>query len=147
MRVNDQERDPDVRFEFGHQTDAPSQARKALRPLFQDDGDPIAEAVMLSASELVSNVILHTDDGGTMQAWDPKPDIPFRLQVDDHRHGVELQPHEAADPIGGRGLGIVAALADRWGVEATADGKCVWAAFSRPAAGEASSTPETLGNT
>ena len=124
-------RDPDVRFEFGNDETAPRRAREALWALFTGSDDPIADAVMLTASELVSNVVRHTDSSGLLQAWDPKPDIPLRLEVKDYYPGL---PAIATDPVvGGRGLAIVDKVADAWGVDPTTDGKVVWAEFNRPA--------------
>lgn len=120
---------PEVHFEFDNDPNAPRRARRALTPLFVDPNDPIADAVGLAASELVSNVVNHTDRGGRMDAWDPKPDVPLRLEVKDHEPAA---PYIPVNPVvGGRGLSIVDAVADEWGVEPTVDGKIVWAEFNR----------------
>lgn len=128
---------PDVRFEFDHEPGAPRQARRALDPLFNSDPeDPIAEAVRLTASELVSNVVQHTEDGGSMHAWDPKPNVPFRLEVRDHDHllhtRTDVPESDPLDDAGGRGLVIIDQVADDWGVDRTDEGKTVWAEFNRP---------------
>jgi hypothetical protein len=125
------ERAPDVRLEFDNNAAAPRQARQALSILFTDRDDPIADTVTLAASELVSNVVRHTNSSGVMQAWDPKPDVPLRLEVEDF---LPTLPAIATDPVfGGRGLKIVDTLADAWGVDPTINGKVVWAEFNRPA--------------
>jgi hypothetical protein len=124
-------RPPDVHFEFENDPSAPRRARRALAPLFTDPRDAIADAVNLAASELVSNVVLHTAFGGQMNAWDPKPDVPLRLEVHDHAPVIPVAPHHP--DVTGRGLGIVDDVSDAWGVEPTADGKIVWAEFNRPA--------------
>jgi anti-sigma regulatory factor (Ser/Thr protein kinase) len=132
---------PDVQFEFDHDLSAPRGARQKLARWFKDPSDPIADDVELAASELVSNVVLHTDDGGTMKAWDPKPDVPLRLEVEDHDMRVPssngLPP---ATDAGGRGLAIVDTVAGAWGVDRTPSGKIVWAEFTRP---DPKSEPET----
>lgn len=136
MDESDRQGPPDVRFDFGHESGAPKRARHALDPLFDaDPEDPIADAVRLTASELVSNVVLHTDDGGSMVAWDPKPDIPLRLEVEDNDHTL---PTRGGPPreVGGRGLEIVDGVSDEWGVDPTDEGKIVWAEFKRPATPE-----------
>ncbi len=66
-----------------------------------------------------------------MQAWDPKPDIPFRLEVADTDPAIPQIPNEPR-PVGGRGLDIVEAISDDWGVQPTGSGKVVWAEFNRP---------------
>ena len=124
--------EPGVRFEFANDESAPSLARRALSPMFDGPADPIADAVTLTASELVTNVVRHTDSTGVMQAWDPTPDIPLRLEVEDHDPAIPVIVDEPV--VGGRGLMIVDTLADAWGVEPTADGKVVWAEFNRPPA-------------
>jgi anti-sigma regulatory factor (Ser/Thr protein kinase) len=121
---------PDVEYEFDHDLGASRQARQALQPLLSDPDDPIADDVRLAASELVTNVVVHTADGGSMRAWDPKPDVPLRLEVEDHDGGTPESPHPTP-PVGGRGLRIVDQLADDWGVTQTATGKVVWAEFDR----------------
>jgi two-component sensor histidine kinase len=85
----------------------------------------------LSASELVTNVIRHTDSGGEMRAWDPKPDAPFRLEVDDNDDTPLVRRNPDIDDPTGRGLRVVDGSADEWGVEQTPTGKTVWAEFDR----------------
>ena len=120
---------PDLSFAFDHDASSPRRARRALDPLLNDDDDPIAADVEVVVSELVSNVVQHTSDGGTVEAWDPKPDVPFRIEVSDTDHASHA-PHSANDE-GGRGLRIVDHLADTWGVEQNSKGTTVWAEFDR----------------
>jgi hypothetical protein len=117
---------PDVTFEFDHDEDAPLGARRALRPLFPQP-DPLADDVELVATEFVSNVIRHTDDGGHLDAWD---EDPLRLEVTDTDPTLPV-PAGYADERGGHGLRIVDELADDWGAAAEANGKTVWAEFQR----------------
>ena len=121
---------PDIEFDFDHSLESPRRARKALEPLFTDDADPISDAVELAASELVTNVVIHTADGGSMRAWDPKPDVPLRLEVED-LDDSRPEPRAPSDN-GGRGLFIVDSVADAWGIQPTETGKFVWAEFNRP---------------
>ena len=137
---NDDRPEPDVRFDFGHDIAAPRLAREALEPLIDEPGDPIADKVRIVASELVTNVVLHTDDGGSMLAWDPKPNIPFRLEVADRDHATPKKPTEPL-LIGGHGLEIVDACTDEWGVQRSDTGKVVWAEFNRPIPGSAVAEP------
>ena len=96
-------RDPDVAIGFDHDAGAPRKARAAVRPLISTPGDPIALEVETVTSELVSNVIQHTDGGGTLKAWDPTPDVPLRLEVADQGNG-EPEPVLQAEgaEVGGR---------------------------------------------
>jgi len=122
-------RSPDVSIEFENDPGAPAAVRRGLRPLFSSPSDPIADSVELVASELVSNVVQHTDGGGTAQAWDPDPDVPFLLEVTDSGSGEPAAATPNDD--GGRGLRIVDDIADRWGVNPRTHGKTVWAEFDR----------------
>jgi hypothetical protein len=120
----------DFRFEFGHSTRAPRDGRVALTGFFDDPDDPLREDVQLAATELITNVIQHTDSGGMLEAWDPKPDVPLRLEVSDFaRPAPRVVEHPGAD--GGFGLRIINTIADAWGVIPTATGKVVWAEFDR----------------
>src|SRR5205085_1114031 len=81
--------------------------------------------VALITTELVTNAVAHAR-------------TPFTVTIDlaGQRLRVEICDGCTAQPviqraptetdIGGRGLLIVAALADRWGVESEVDGKSVW---------------------
>ena len=126
MSQHDGHHAPDVSHEFANHPDAPRAARQALRPLFPNDGT-IADDVTLVASELVSNVVQHTDAGGLMEAWS---DDPFVLNVTDFGSTVP-RLHSDADEHGGRGLHIIDDLADDWGTTPHAHGKTVWATFDR----------------
>lgn len=117
---------PDISFEFGKDITAPRAARAALEPLFSSDGE-LAANVGLVVSELVSNVVMHTDNGGRLDAWNADP---LRLEVRDHDPSLPV-PTTGSCELGGRGLRIVAGVADRWGAVASRDGKLVWAEFSR----------------
>jgi hypothetical protein len=121
--------EPDVAFEFSNDPTAPRAARVALGPLFPGDGE-FADDVSLVASELVSNVVLHTAEGGHMHAWDADP---LRLEVHDHDPTLPAPTGDATDN-GGRGLDIVDGIADDWGARLDGEGKTMWAEFRRPAA-------------
>ena len=84
----------------------------------------VAEDVTMVVSELVSNAVVHGK-------------APITLSL--HRHGRivcgEVTDHSIVwpsplpagpDSEHGRGLAIVAAYADRWGVESAPRGKTVW---------------------
>ena len=114
---------------FDHDIHAPTDARHLLGDLMSDDDDPVAAPAALVASELVSNVVLHTADGGVFRAWDPRPDVPVRIEVEDPDPNM---PEEHAErSVGGRGLTIVAAVAEAAGEARTERGKGVGAEFDR----------------
>jgi len=117
---------PAVSIEFGKDLNAPRAARAALESLFLSNA-PLAADVGLVASELVSNVVVHTDNGGRIDAWDTDP---VRVEVRDHNPRLPAPPPDH-DGVGGRGLRIVEGIADRWGATPARDGKLVWAEFRR----------------
>jgi anti-sigma regulatory factor (Ser/Thr protein kinase) len=117
-------------------------ARQRLVTELRDSLPPmlLADAVAVLA-ELVGNAVLHADPlpGGVIRvAWrlragggDERPVLQVRVT-----DGGALEPPrirtEPVDAIDGRGLGIVAALSDRWGVERDGLGQSVWAEVSVP---------------
>jgi hypothetical protein len=124
---------PAVRFGFGHDVDAPRRARQLMQQMFGDEHDPFTEGVQIAASELVTNVILHTGDGGELRAYCPPSGGPLRLEVEDRLPDAPAVrspgPHESS----GRGLRIVGDVSRAWGVLGSPSGKVVWAEFDRPA--------------
>jgi len=82
-----------------------------------------ADAVLV-LSELVTNAVLHA--GGADRVAVECLDGSIRISV----HDKTTDPAEVADEtrdVGGRGLRIVEALADRWGTDPLGAGKVVWA--------------------
>ncbi len=124
--------------QYVHQADPEglAEARAALRQALGDwELTEIADDVELAAGELLVNVLLHTEGGAvlTLEVL-PDPVRRVRLSVQD-RSSVwprRRTPGEAA--TSGRGLLMIDALAQRWGVEPRGDGKAVWCEFG-PAAG------------
>lgn len=114
------------------------------------------DTLVLLTSELVTNGVLHArtplsvavcadDRGLTVEVHDsdPRPPTPRSRRVDllaDIDRAIAIQPPDdppddrhstvAVGPAGaigaGRGLLLVEALADEWGVQLMADGKSVW---------------------
>lgn len=105
--------------------------------------------VVAIAAELVGNAILHADPlpGGVLRvAWRVHRTGPgwlvAVLVTDGGAAGVPSIRTVDPDADDGRGLTIVAALADRWGVRKDGLGQSVWAELSAPAPpGPASSAP------
>jgi len=123
--------EPDVTLRFDHDYGAPKAARSAIKGLLDDPEDPIGDDVELATSELVTNVVVHTDHGGELRAWDPQPDVPMTIEVEDSDDHVPA-PLATPPAVGGRGLHIVEEVADAWGVESLdGTGKIVWAEFDR----------------
>lgn len=100
---------------------------------FGDGHDDDGQRAMLLVSELVSNAVLHAETAAVVEIGCSGPSsapATLHLSVSD---GVTsgIEPALAGDPtpIGaasGRGLRIVDAFADRWGVSIDVAGKTVW---------------------
>ncbi|MFI9123429.1 ATP-binding protein [Streptomyces bikiniensis] len=102
------------------------EVRHALRELLRKWGDPGASDVAeLLTSELVTNALVHTDHGAVVTATV----VPEQLRVEVRDFVPGLRAPEAPpadDRTNGRGLVLVQALADSWGVEDQGAGKVVW---------------------
>jgi anti-sigma regulatory factor (Ser/Thr protein kinase) len=105
-------------------------ARRFVHGILADS--PRADDIEIIASELVTNAIRHTPAG--------EPDGEFtvtvrtgpgwaRLEVHDTGSGEWNADPDSGDPDAeyGRGLAIIAALADKFGHTVDADGQIVWA--------------------
>jgi anti-sigma regulatory factor (Ser/Thr protein kinase) len=107
--------------------------RRAVRETLEAWGEhEIISDAELVVSELASNVLLHADS-------------PFRVTMARVDAGIRVSVHDA-DPLSdpkrraltpeatsGRGVAMIALLANRWGTEHGADGKIIWAELaSRP---------------
>ncbi|WP_189166690.1 ATP-binding protein [Sphaerisporangium melleum] len=116
----------------------------------------IADDVVLTVGELLGNAVTHGAPPVRLSLWAGTGE--FCVRVTDHGPGRPRQLDLAADAVHGRGLAIVAALADDYGVTPTPDGtgKTVWArwrfpsqnatptaAIALPPPPQAESTPES----
>lgn len=108
--------------------------------------DARAGDVLLCVSELATNALRHgvpPGRGFRIHLYLDPTDGLLRVEVHDSGEGeVRLGDEGAApDAEGGRGLLLVAALADKWGVGERNPGKVVWCEFEvrgrtpRPASG------------
>ena len=84
-----------------------------------------SQQLVLIGSELVTNAVLHarTELTLTLELRDDR----VRISVKDQSRAPATLRNYRPDALTGRGLGVVAALSDTWGVSAAADGKVVWA--------------------
>lgn len=87
----------------------------------------LADTAELLSSELVTNALLHTGQGAVFDAA-LTADLRLRIEVQD---GAARLPGRRRDPeaeyaTSGRGLVLVEALADSWGVQLRGDGKVTW---------------------
>ncbi|MEK9520000.1 ATP-binding protein [Streptomyces sp. NPDC087908] len=85
----------------------------------------LSDSATLALTELVANVVRHVP-GRRCSVLILREPYGLRVEVAD---GVPGAVHaKAAGPLdeGGRGLVLVEAVTDRWGVDERADGKTVW---------------------
>ena len=80
--------------------------------------------LLVVVSELVTNVIRHTGNGGTMRLWVDGERV--RVEVDDSIPALS-PASTVVNQHGGRGLALVARLSTAWGVDIHPAGKTVWA--------------------
>ena len=92
--------------------------------------DDVADSAVLAVSELATNVILHTTSQMTLCLHLTSPTTVWIGVGDDSSRPAT--PHRTGDQdVGGRGLMIVALLADAWGVDPSpSGGKTVWLTLS-----------------
>jgi anti-sigma regulatory factor (Ser/Thr protein kinase) len=92
-----------------------------------DDASPeVRESATVMVSELATNALLHAASGFVLRI--DRDDASVTVSVTDRGDGgvPRLRDPQSTDPHG-RGLRIVDALADEWGVETTWDGgTTVW---------------------
>jgi anti-sigma regulatory factor (Ser/Thr protein kinase) len=99
--------------------------RRSAAELLSGQPDETVQDVLLVITELVDNVVQHTEGGGELRVR--RDEGTVWVEVHDHsRTFPQLQRHDPRRP-GGRGLLLVAAVTDRWGSQPTSTGKLVWA--------------------
>lgn len=110
---------------------APGEARRFVREhlgFWECDG--LIESATLVVSELVTNAVLHGhSDCRVRLTLGPEA---LRIEVEDEGPGEpEVQPVDI-ERFGGRGLLLVSAVSERWGIEhLEVGGKVVWAELAR----------------
>lgn len=109
---------------------APATVRRSVQALSEHISDDLLDDLLLLADEVVTNGLLHAPEDNTwllvrVLAY-PNPALPVRVEVIDSGGGFEPELKEP-DPedTGGRGLFLVDAIADRWGVDSN-NGTRVW---------------------
>lgn len=111
---------------LGEERDMPRQTRRLVREALGEELAHLADDVGMVVTELATNALLHgsppaeltmrvlADGAVRLELTDTSPVLPVRARAD-----------QAA--MTGRGLALVDAIADRWGVQRLAVGKVVWA--------------------
>ncbi len=124
---------PELELELGAEPDAASRARRHAAAVLQDEpGDTVADAQLI-LTELVTNAQLH--GAPPIRVRTRREDDRVRVEVEDSGRRMLVLPRRSVDAMTGRGLSLVAALSDVWGVtQAAGGGKVVWAELGAPRA-------------
>jgi two-component sensor histidine kinase len=109
----------DIRRHMCHEPRAPTEARAALRPLEGEIDPDTFETLRVLVTELVANSVRHVEAEAT-----DRIELSVRasgrkvyVEVADSGKGFQPAPQHDLEATSGRGLLIVDALCDRWGVD------------------------------
>ncbi|MFF3542735.1 SpoIIE family protein phosphatase [Streptomyces platensis] len=106
-----------------------AEARRQVRDVLHDWADPDqVDSAVLMVSEMVTNVLLHTDGDALLVAEITGERGARRIRVDVADSSDEL-PHRRSPgelASSGRGLMLLELLAGAWGVDPRGDGKSTW---------------------
>ncbi|MCQ4080852.1 ATP-binding protein [Streptomyces sp. RB6PN25] len=86
--------------------------------------DSVRDTAALLASELITNTLQHSGGSAVLAAL-PLVDV-VRLEVYDSSTRTPRKREADEEATSGRGLMLIEALAESWGVDPSSDGKCVW---------------------
>ncbi|MFJ5547224.1 SpoIIE family protein phosphatase [Streptomyces sp. NPDC093225] len=107
-------------------------ARRQIRELLHDWADPEqVDAAELMVSEMVTNVLLHTD-GDAMLLAEAVGELGrrrLRVEVADGSDELPHMRHPNEMSSSGRGVLLMEMLADDWGVDPRGEGKSIWFAL------------------
>ncbi|WP_280695992.1 ATP-binding protein [Kitasatospora sp. GP82] len=111
---------------------AVSAVRHRLRAALSRWGVPeLADTAELLTSELVTNALVHTGRGAVFDAV-LTAEQRLRIEVQDGTARLPGRRAPAEYATSGRGLLLVEALADDWGVQLRGDGKVTWFELATP---------------
>ncbi|MFF5919350.1 SpoIIE family protein phosphatase [Streptomyces flavochromogenes] len=114
-------------------------AREQVRQLLHDwrDEEQLDSAVLM-VSEMVTNVLVHTDGDALLVAEVACGEKARRLRVEVSDGSDELphKRHPGEMASSGRGLVLMEMLADAWGVDPRGEGKAIWFELTEPDSGQ-----------
>ncbi|MEV7090578.1 ATP-binding protein [Streptomyces sp. NPDC093085] len=142
---HDEQRDPagrSVTFRLPSHPRSVGRAREVLHNRIGLTGDP-GETAALLLSELVTNALRHgSPPGREIAVTLYRADGVFRVEVEDAGESLPNPRVPGVEDERGRGLALVAALADDWGVTPRrGPGKRVWALLKVPGGGAGATDP------
>jgi anti-sigma regulatory factor (Ser/Thr protein kinase) len=119
-----------------HLAPAATSARQARRfvtdTLAQWGDERFVDAASLLVSELVTNAVLHARSEVDVVVDRVGIHAVLRIEVHDGSARAPLMGGFDTEAVSGRGLALVEAISDRWGVESDDAGKRVWFELENP---------------
>lgn len=113
----------------------PASARQARRfvadTLAQWGDERYVDAASLLVSELVTNAVVHAGSAVDVIVGQQGMHATLRIEVHDSSIRAPRMGSFDLDSVSGRGLALVEAMSDRWGVENGNAGKSVWFELER----------------
>ncbi|MCX5196140.1 SpoIIE family protein phosphatase [Streptomyces sp. NBC_00249] len=106
-----------------------SGARRQVRELLHDWADPEqVDSAVLMVSEMVTNVLVHTDGDAVLvaEAAGELGTRRLRVEVADASDELPHKRHPGEMASSGRGVLLMEMLADTWGVDPRGAGKSIW---------------------
>ncbi|MFC9811455.1 SpoIIE family protein phosphatase [Streptomyces virginiae] len=104
-------------------------ARRQVRELLHDwaDEEQVDSAVLM-VSEMVTNVLMHTDGDALLvaEAVGELGERRLRVEVADSSDELPHKRHPGEMASSGRGVLLTEMLADAWGVDPRGEGKSIW---------------------
>jgi len=116
-------------------------ARRFVRDVLRDQSREIVDAAELMACELATNCVRHAHSDFELAI---QSEGQIRVEVRDTNQGQPVLRFPAPEDPSGRGLRIVEAMSDTWGIIPSANGKTVWFAI-QPGASHAAPPSEASG--
>ncbi|MFH8578867.1 SpoIIE family protein phosphatase [Streptomyces zaomyceticus] len=116
-----------------------AEAREQVRQLLHDwDDEEQLDSAVLMVSEMVTNVLVHTDGDALLVAEVACGEKTRRLRVEVSDASDELphKRHPGEMASSGRGLVLMEMLADAWGVDPRGEGKAIWFELNEPDSGK-----------
>jgi len=101
-------------------------ARRFVRDVLRDQSREIMDAAELMACELATNCVQHARCDFELAIHSQGQ---IRIEVRDSDQGRPVVRYPAPEDRSGRGLRIVEALSDTWGIIPSSSGKTVWFAL------------------
>ncbi len=109
---------------FHCQPESVAGARHFVRDLLSDQPREIVEAAELMTSELATNSVRHARSDFELAIHLLRDEI--RVELSDHGQGQPVLRSPTPQERSGRGLRMVQALSEDWGITPSPNGKLVW---------------------